>query len=502
MKSKVIIFGAWKTGVTLYFELDGKQDIIAFTDNNEQLWGKCIYDKKIISPNELTDIQYDYIYIATSYGYNKIYVQLRSMGIEESKIKIMTIKSGIEKDLSVYAGVDLREEEYYKSKWTELAGKYRQISLFRLQFNAIGETVPRLHAVAEDSALGNTDEFRVFIPNITHFNRICNTEIAHVIRDTYIVDKGEINFWKWVLENHFSEINTQDYNKYLFRGHIQPQLYKESIFTFSKKQTEMGEANLLKMGIKEPFVCMINRGSNYAKNTINNTSVRNSNICKHEYRNSDFGEYSSTIHFLENNGLLAVKMGRGEEPIAPIDNCIDYAGLYADDFMDFYLLSKCKFMISANTGIFTVASAFGKPILVVNVVGAILLGCGGLKYTEHDLHIPKKYYDIHKKSYLSLREIAKVEQLAMFDGRVFEKYGIEFIENTGEEIQDATEEMLLRLEGQWQDTEEDMQYYDEYKRIMKEINVLSKENKRNLWGGGVPYRISARYLRNNLYLLD
>ena len=67
MRLKVIIFGAWKTGITLYFELDGKQDVIAFSDNNKQLWGQYIYDKKIISPDELTDIQYDYIYIRKSY---------------------------------------------------------------------------------------------------------------------------------------------------------------------------------------------------------------------------------------------------------------------------------------------------------------------------------------------------------------------------------------------------------------------------------------------------
>lgn len=501
MKSKIIIFGAWKTGVTLYFELDGKQDVIAFADNNKQLWGKYIYDKKIISPDELADIQYDYIYIASSYGYCDIYVQLRSMGIEESKIKTMTIKSNIEKDLSVYTENGLREEEHYESKWIELVGKYRQISLFRLDLSGIGETVTRMHAVVEDNALCNTDEFRVFIPDLRQDKRICNTEIVHLIKDTYIVDKKEINFWKWVLENHFSEVNTQDYNKYLYRGHRQPQLFKEKLFTFSKEQVEMGETNLLKMEINVPFVCMINRSANYVKNTINDISCRDYNIRAHEYRNSDFGEYSSTIHFLKNNGILAVKIGRGEEPIPPIDNCIDYAGLYADDFMDFYLLSKCKFMISTTTGIFTVAGAFGKPVLMVNAV-SISFSFAGLRYTEHDLYIPKKYYDIHKKSYLSLREIAKVEQLVLIDGRGYEKYGIEFIDNTAEEILDATEEMLLRLEGQWQDTEEDIKYYNEYKRIMKEINVLSKENKRNLWGEGIPYRISARYLRNNIYLLD
>ena len=111
MRLKVIIFGAWKTGITLYFELDGKQDVIAFSDNNKQLWGQYIYDKKIISPDELTDIQYDYIYIASNYGYRDIYMQLCLMGIEEDKIKIITTKSNKEKDLNVYAENALGEED-------------------------------------------------------------------------------------------------------------------------------------------------------------------------------------------------------------------------------------------------------------------------------------------------------------------------------------------------------------------------------------------------------
>lgn len=502
MRSKIIIFGAWRTGIALYFELIGKHDVIAFSDNNKQLWGKSIYDKKIISPNELSEIRYDYIYIASTYGYRDIYVQLCVMGIEESKIKIVTIKSEIEKNLNVYAENGLREEEDYESKWTEFVGGHRQISFFRLDLSGIGETVPRMHAVVEDSTFASTDEFRVFIPDLKQDKRICNSEIIHLLKDTYIVDKKEVNFWKWILENHFSDINTYDYNKYLYRGHRTPQLFKEKLFTFSKEQVEMGETNLLKMKIKDPFVCMINRSSNYVKNTISNIQYRDYNIRAHEYRNSDFGEYSSTIHFLKKCGILTVRMGRGEAPISPIENCVDYAGLYADDFMDFYLLSKCKFMISTTTGIFTVAAAFGKPILMVNVVGAISFGFGGMKYIENDLYIPKKYYDIHKKSYLSLREIAKIEQLALNEGMAYEKYGIEFIDNTREEILDATEEMLLRLEGQWQDTEEDIKYYNAYKKLIKEINVLSKENRRNWLGEGIPYRISAQYLRNNLYLLD
>lgn len=504
MKSKVVIFGAWKKGVLLYFEIMGKDEVVAFCDNNQQLWGQSVYDKKILRPEELLVMQYDYIYIASDYKFGEIYAQLRMMGIERNKIKIMAIQSNVEHMLTVYEENESLKEMDYESKWLELKSKYKQISIYKLDTTAIGEIVLRIQAIVEDKKNNNPDELRVIVPDLGNEVRICNKKLFDLARDIDFVTKEDIGFWKWVLKNHFYEISIENFNKYIYRNFAKPQIMKkENIpFSFTEEQIKLGEENMSKMGIKGEFVCMAARSSNYAKSTIKNSSTRDWNIRAHEYRNADFLSYSSTIKFLKEHGLQAVRMGRGEAPISKIDNCIDYAGLYADDFMDFFLLSKCKFMVTGTTGIFAVAAAFAKPVLMVNVACGISVGGGGMKYTENDMYIPKKYYDISQNAYLSLREVSEIENRDFDNGLLYEQYGIKLKENSKEEIRDAVEEMMLRMEGKWRDSEEDIKYYNKYKKIIKEVNKNSEQNKRNWLGEGIPYRICSCYLRNNLYLLE
>lgn len=504
MKAKVVIFGAGKTGLSLYSEIVDKCDIIAFTDNNKGLWGKEINETKIINPEEIVSLQYDYIYIASNNGYYDIYVQLLFMEVEKNKIKIMTICSDIENMLDIYAGGCLNENVKYELEWLELRKKYRRILLFRLPVNAIGETILRIQDIVSDNDNIDIADMRVFIPDLGRMQRICNTEILGLARvKGCIVGRGEAGFWKWVLQNHFEEIDTQEYNKYLYRTKSFSYIMEKNNipFTFSEEQIQNGKKRLLNLNINSEFVCMASRSSNYAQSTLKNTAVRESNIRAHEYRNSEFMSYLATIRFLQTKGLKTIRMGRGEVAVQEIDNCVDYAGLYADDFMDFFIMSECKFLISGACGISAIAAAFAKPILYANVA-TITVGYGSACYTDKDLYIPKKYYDINKKRCLTLKEIAELENHFFCNGVEYERKGISFIDNTEEEILYAAKEMLSRIEGEWIDTEEDIKIYREYEVIMNEINRATTRNKSNWVGGAIACRISIRYLKSNLYLLE
>ena len=80
--------------------------------------------------------------------------------------------------------------------------------------------------------------------------------------------------------------------------------------------------------------------------------------------------------------------------------------------------------------------------------------------------------------------------------------GIRFIDNTAEEIADAAQEMLERLEGRWQETEEDQKNYEIFVEIHHGMEMKSIESSDNWLGVSMPQRIAATYLRNNLYLLS
>ena len=103
---------------------------------------------------------------------------------------------------------------------------------------------------------------------------------------------------------------------------------------------------------------------------------------------------------------------------------------------------------------------------------------------------------------MSLKEITLLEVECSIWGSRYAKKGIQFIDNTPEEIKAAVEEMLQRLEGTWIETEEDKANYQRYLKIYEETREIAKNNKKNWTGEPIPYRLAASYLRNNMYLLD
>lgn len=69
---KVILWGTGQNGEAAWKEINEspdkyKDDYVAFTDNNPELWGKHFHDKEIIAPTELKKIEVDCIVITSIY---------------------------------------------------------------------------------------------------------------------------------------------------------------------------------------------------------------------------------------------------------------------------------------------------------------------------------------------------------------------------------------------------------------------------------------------------
>lgn len=86
MSNKIIIFGVGqycKKRLCCFED----ENVIAFSDNNKNMWGKTINDICIINPMELITLQYDAICIMTGYSKSlEIKQQLIRLGINEEKI--------------------------------------------------------------------------------------------------------------------------------------------------------------------------------------------------------------------------------------------------------------------------------------------------------------------------------------------------------------------------------------------------------------------------------
>lgn len=505
MKSKVVIFGAWQEGINLFFEICNIVEVVAFIDNNPKIQSQEIYGIKVLSPYNLRLIEYDEIYISSSKRYHQMQIQLLELGVKKVNIKIVFPTTRIKADLRIYQSYLKQMLESYEKYWNDIKSKYNKIILCVLDVSTIGELITRLWLIIEDGLLMDKSFLRVCVPTLGKGKRICNRELIKLVQEKLLViDENDFDFWSYILDTHNNEIEIFDYNKYLYRGERQNRIIQSdyTLIHFRQSQIELGKRNMELMGISGKYVCMAARSSAYALSSIKDDNLMRANIAAHEFRNSEFREYNDTIKYLESLNMQVVRMGRGEAPIGDIDNCIDYAGLYADDFMDIFLMANCEFaIIGGGSGIYTLATSYGRPVLFVNHT-SLTLGNGGEYYTPNDLYIPKKMYSKKEEKYLSLLEISEIENIYFLNGVLYEKNGIVFEDNSAEEILEATKEIWGRINGLWEDTEEDIRINQQYENIMKAANDKSINNIYNWIGGAFFRRISLSYLKKNMYLLE
>ena len=102
------------------------------------------------------------------------------------------------------------------------------------------------------------------------------------------------------------------------------------------------------------------------------------------------------------------------------------------------------------------------------------------------ISVPKKYWFIQKKRYMTFTEIFKSGAGKLLHTEQYEKLQIELIENTPEEIADATLEMHERLNGTWETTPEDDELQERFWALFGPNKLKSPQ-----------LRIGAEYLREN-----
>ena len=112
--NQALIFGCGGIGekCKTYLEELG-YEVIAFVDNDKDKWGKLFQGKIIISPKEISSLNYKQIAIGNYKAANSIKRQLLELGVEKDKIIIPFIPNRIFKNESVVisAGLDNVENE-------------------------------------------------------------------------------------------------------------------------------------------------------------------------------------------------------------------------------------------------------------------------------------------------------------------------------------------------------------------------------------------------------
>ena len=215
---------------------------------------------------------------------------------------------------------------------------------------------------------------------------------------------------------------------------------------------------------------------------------------KHKYRDCDINNFIAVAEELANMGFYVIRMGfhvnealNSTHPLV-----IDYAknGM-RNDFMDIYLSSICKFIISTGYGAEAPAAwCFRKPRVIVNQCPTGILQT----WSNKDLLLTKHHILQHENRELMLSEIfSEGVGYCMVTQCYIDKH-IKLKENTPNEICDITMEMVSRLDGSWNPESEDDFLQNKFWEIFP---VDAQDTDGTPYHGKIKAHYGANYLRNN-----
>ena len=200
----------------------------------------------------------------------------------------------------------------------------------------------------------------------------------------------------------------------------------------------------------------------------------------------EMSSYLPVIQHLISNELTVVRMGIHEEFQLPKNlgpRVIDYAFGDRSEFGDVWLSSRCHFYLGASTGAHWLGLIFGKPVVHTD--------CYEIRntYGIGDLFIPQLPKYKRNDCYADFSWMARNQQWAFDSDRVGTDYVIE--KNTPEQIVDVCNEMILRLSGQWKETDEDEELQIRFRAV---TNIFPAYQR-------APARMGAKFLREHQHLL-
>jgi putative glycosyltransferase (TIGR04372 family) len=208
------------------------------------------------------------------------------------------------------------------------------------------------------------------------------------------------------------------------------------LLTLPRAQRQAGRATLAKMGVPEDawFVCVHSREGGYSPHDEH----------LHSYRNSDIHDYVPSMQAIIAAGGWCIRVGDPTmRPLSPpVPGVIDYAlSPHKSAEMDVFLAAECRFMLGNSSGLYILSATFGKPCALANQ--APLSGVYGIGV--NDLAIPK--WLKRDGARLELEPFLRSPVANYRFTELYQKDGLEVVNNTPAEILALTQEMLERLDG-------------------------------------------------------
>lgn len=228
------------------------------------------------------------------------------------------------------------------------------------------------------------------------------------------------------------------------------------LLTIKSEDVIRGEDCLKKMGLPPGlwFICVHSREGGYSP----------SDEHYHSFRNSEIENYFLAMNEIAKRGGWCIRMGDPSMKKLPaMNNVIDYAhSVHRADWLDLYIAARCKFFLGNSSGAFGMASIFGVPVATVNMAPL----SATLPYGIRDIGIPKLLREKSSGKMLTFREVLSSPLGDARYAEIYEREGIELLDNTPEDVLDLTLEQLERVNGTIQYTDEDERLQQQFKSLM------------------------------------
>jgi putative glycosyltransferase (TIGR04372 family) len=179
-------------------------------------------------------------------------------------------------------------------------------------------------------------------------------------------------------------------------------------------------------------------------------------------RNSDIDTYRLSMESIVAHGGWVIRMGDpAMKPLSLIPHVIDYVhSAVRSDWMDVFLWASCRFFIGTDSGPIIIPPTFGVPCVVTNFATL-----GIQPWFNKDLCIFKLYWSEREACYLNFEEVLSLTFAGSKGTGCPAFQGIEFVDNTPQEINDVVIEMLDRLEGKLQYSNKDEELQERFARL-------------------------------------
>ncbi len=348
-----------------------------------------------------------------------------------------------------------------------------------------------------------------------HENQICNFFLKNLFEKELKKLKSKVFFFN---ESLFSKLLAHSYSRYKFGKSFSFEFETDNTsnellylmtgkvinFELNLEEEKKGQKFIEKLNISKDkkWICIHNRDSYYLDKLKKHDDFKHHRGFKyHSYRDFDVNNLSGAVNLFNNRGYHVFRMGniQAKKMNYHNPNFIDYPFIEnKSDFNDIFLLSNCSAYLGSDAGIGDIPLIFGKPRYLINFSLSIihLFHQDGdpASYKNNYSFIFKHFFDRKKQRKLSLKEMFKSNLFKADRSEIFEKAGIDLIENTFEEIVDIANETLENLNKK----KENINDYNQQKKFW-DIYYDNTNFKRY---EDIPVKICSKFLLNNPYILE